>query len=369
MPTNLRREAIGEILSNFMKLLLHLWAKNISRVNNLLQHSGMSSLHMSQESPLESLNVLNINPVTVSLHSNEKRGNNLLGLIGLVLSLLKKLVKTNSTVKLLLSGGVQIRTELCKGSNLTVLSQLKLHGTGNRFGGLVLSGGSDTRHGQTDRNGRTLSLVEQFGLQKDLSIGNGNHIGGNVSGHISSLGLNDWKGGQRSTPGVAVHLGGTLEEARVEVKHISGVGLTTGGTTEQERHLTVCHSLLGEIIVKDDGVLSVVAKVFSHGGSGVGSEELKRSGVGGGSSDDDAVVHGLLVIELSDELGDGGSLLSHTDVDTGEGILLRLLVNNGVNGNRGLSSLTISNDQFTLSTSNGDKSIHGLESGKHGFAH
>lgn len=34
-----------------------------------------------------------------------------------------------------------------------------------------------------------------------------------------------------------LHLGGTLEKTRVEVEHITGVGLTTGGTTQQQGHL------------------------------------------------------------------------------------------------------------------------------------
>jgi hypothetical protein len=39
----------------------------------------------------------------------------------------------------------------------------------------------------------------------------------------------------------------------VEVEDITGVRLTTGGTTEKEGHLTVSHSLLGQVIVDDEG--------------------------------------------------------------------------------------------------------------------
>ena len=91
----------------------------------------------------------------------------------------------------------------------------------------------------------------------------------------------------------------------MEVENISGVGLTSRRTTEEEGHLTVGDGLLGEIVVEDDGVLSVVPEPLSHGGSGVRGKELKGSGVGSGSSDNDAVRHGLLLVELTDELGDG----------------------------------------------------------------
>merc|ERR1719215_1646799 len=135
----------------------------------------------------------------------------------------------------------------------------------------------------------------------------------------------------------------------VKCRFFSGVGLTTGGTTEKKRHLTVGDGLLGKIIVEDHSVLSTVTEVFSHSSSGVRSEELQWSGIGGRGGDDDAVLHGFFLIQLTDKLGDGGSLLSHSHVDTGEGLSLGLLVNNRVYGNSSLSGLTISNDQLTLS--------------------
>jgi hypothetical protein len=57
-----------------------------------------------------------------------------------------------------------------------------------------------------------------------------------------------------------VELGGTLEKTRVEVEDVTGVGLASGRATEKERHLTVGHGLLGQIIVDDERVLSVVTE-------------------------------------------------------------------------------------------------------------
>jgi hypothetical protein len=52
---------------------------------------------------------------------------------------------------------------------------------------------------------------------------------GIVSGHITTLGLNDGKGSQGTSTVGLVHLGGTLEETRVQVENVTGVGLTSGG--------------------------------------------------------------------------------------------------------------------------------------------
>ena len=72
-----------------------------------------------------------------------------------------------------------------------------------------------------------------------------------------------------------VHLSCTLEETRVVIEDITGVGLTTGGTSEEEGHLSVSDGLLGEIVVDDQGVLAVVSEVLTDGAAGVGSQELE----------------------------------------------------------------------------------------------
>jgi hypothetical protein len=113
-------------------------------------------------------------------------------------------------------------------------------------------------------NGRSDTLVEEFGLQEDLSISDGNDVGWDISRHITTLGLNDWQSSQRTTTVLVAHLGGTLEETRVEVENVTGVSLTSGRTTEKEGHLTVSNGLLGQIIVDDNGMLSVVSEPFTN---------------------------------------------------------------------------------------------------------
>jgi hypothetical protein len=65
----------------------------------------------------------------------------------------------------------------------------------------------------------------------------------------------------------------------MEIEHITWVGLSSGRSSQQQRHLSVSDGLLGEIVVDDQAMLSVVSEVFSDGASGVGSQELEGSGV------------------------------------------------------------------------------------------
>lgn len=51
--------------------------------------------------------------------------------------------------------------------------------------------------------------------------------------------LDNRKCRQGAAPKVIVHLGGSFQEPGMQVEDVSGVRLTTGGTTKQEGHLTV----------------------------------------------------------------------------------------------------------------------------------
>lgn len=79
------------------------------------------------------------------------------------------------------------------------------------------------------------------------------------------MGLNDGESSQRAATVGLVHLRCAFKKTGVEVEHITGVSLTTGGSSEEERHLTVGYGLLGQIVVDDEGVLGVVSEELTDG--------------------------------------------------------------------------------------------------------
>lgn len=72
---------------------------------------------------------------------------------------------------------------------------------------------SYTGHRQTDVDGGTDTLVEELSLQEDLAVSDGDHVGGNVGRHVTSLGLDDGKGSQ----GTTAHLVGPGDETDILV--------------------------------------------------------------------------------------------------------------------------------------------------------
>ena len=106
-------------------------------------------------------------------------------------------------------------------------------------------------------------------------------------------------------------------------------------------------------------MLGIISEELSNGTSRVWGQELEWSGIGGGSSNDDSVLEGVSLLEESHDVGDGGSLLTNSDVDTVEGLggvtglVDGLLVKDGIDSNGGLASLSITNNELTLSSANG----------------
>lgn len=298
--------------------------------------------------------------VEMATDTGVKDGDLFFGGNGHVLLLLEQFSQLLTSVKQLLGGSIEIGTELGEGGDFTILGELKFEGTGDLLHGLDLGGGTDTGYGETDVNGRTDTLVEEFSFEENLAISDGDHIGGDVGGHITSLGLNNREGGKGAGTVVLVHLGCTLEETRVEIEDITGVGLTTWGTSEQQGHLTVSNSLLGEIVVDDETVHAVVTEVLTNSAAGVGSQELERCGIGSGGSNDDGVFKCIALAEESDDVGNSGPLLADSDVDAVERLVFvaelvgGFLVEDGVDGDGGLAGLSVTDDKFTLSTSNWD---------------
>lgn len=273
------------------------------------------SSQVLDEELLECTKFLSLDLVEVSLNTGEEGSNLLLSGHGNVLLLLEELSELLTSVEELLGGSIEIRTELGESGNLSVLSELELERTSNLSHGLDLCGGSNSGNGETNIDGRSDTLVEELGLEEDLSISDGDNVSGDISRNISGLSLDNGESGEGTSAERLVHLGGSLQKSGMEVENISGVGLSARGSSQEKRHLSVSDGLLGEIVKDDKGVHTVISEVLTNGASRVRSEELERSSLGSGGGNDDGVVHGTGVGEDLNDVGNSRSLLTDGDVD------------------------------------------------------
>ena len=147
----------------------------------------------------------------------------------------------------------------------------------------------------------------------------------------------------------------------MEVEDVSRVCLAARRATKKERHLAVCHGLLGEVVVDDECVLALLHEVLADSSTCERCEVLEGSRRGCRCSDDDGVLHCALVCELCNELRGLRLLLADSNVHTDRTILsrLRLLVDDGVYRDGGLTRSAVTNDELALAATNWH---HGVDS-------
>ncbi len=101
---------------------------------------------------------------------------------------------------------------------------------------------------------------------------------------------------------------------------------------------------------------------------------MQGGSLGGCGGDDDRVLHGVILLKGLDELSDGRTLLTNSNVDTvqllalvGVGVVPTLLVEHGIESDSGLTGLAVTNDQLTLATANGHHGVDTLHTSLHGL--
>src|SRR5699024_6020906 len=154
---------------------------------------------------------------------------------------------------------------------------------------------------------------------------------------------------------------GALEQARVQVEHVTRIGFTARRATQQQRHLAVGPGLLGQVVVDDQRVFAAVTEVLAHGAAGVRRNVLQRRRLGGVGGHDNRVLHRTVLFELAHHRGDRRALLTHRHVnalDTGA-----LLVDDRVDRHRGLAGLTVADDQLALTAADRHHGVDRLQAG------
>src|SRR5690554_6359562 len=265
---------------------------------------------------------------------------------------------------------VEVGSKLGERRQVPVLGQGQTDVTAELLHDLGLGCTTYPGYGDTGVHGRTDTGVEQVGFQEDLTIGNGDYVGRYEGRNVTSLGFDDRQCGQGTglafhfTVGellnvVSVYAGSALQQTGVQIENVTRVGFTSWRTTQQQGDLTVGNGLLGQVIVYDQGVFTAVTEELTHGGTGVRSQELHGGRIGGTGSNHDGVVHGAVLFQLAHYGGNGRLLLANGNVDTLDAGVL--LVNDRVDRYRSLTDLTVTDDQLTLATTDGNHGIDGFQ--------
>jgi len=214
------------ILHDLLDFLFHLGGDRSGR--DFLEQRLLGRVQVGTEFSLPSGDLVDGDRIEETVDTGVDDGHLNLGGKRLVLALLEELGEAGTTTEQEASGGIEIGTELGKRGDFTILGKVQLERTSELLHDLGLGGRTNTRHGETDVDGGADTTEEQLSFQEDLTIGNGNDVGRNIGRHITTLGLDNGQGGQRASTELVVHLGRTLEQSRVQVEDVTGIGFTAG---------------------------------------------------------------------------------------------------------------------------------------------
>ncbi len=165
----------------------------------------------------------------------------------------------------------------------------------------------------------------------------------------------------------------------MQVKHVTGIRLATGGALQHQRHLAVGHGLLGEIVVNDQRVHAVVHEPFAHRRAGERRKILVGGRIRGGRHHDDCVFERAGFFEHANHVGDVRLLLADGDVNRVERAVILVagrfgrlvqpgLRDDGVDADGRLAGRAVANDQLALAAADRDHRVDGHDAGLHGLA-
>src|SRR5699024_7827575 len=292
-----------------------------------------------------------------------------------VLTLFEQFGQACAASQIALGRIVEVRGEHREGLERAVLSQRDLQRTGDALECLGLCGAADTRDGHTHVDSGTLTGVEEVRLEEDLTVGDRDHVGRNERSDVIGLGFDDRQTGHRAAAELVGELRTAFEQTRVEVEHVTRVGLTARRTTQEQRHGAVGFGLLRQIVEDDEDVLAVVHPVLTDGRAGVGCEVLESGRIRRRRGHDGRVLESSCLFQRTTHAGDGRALLADSDVDAADlllrvaGLPVGLLVDDRVDRQSGLAGLAVTDDQLTLSTAARNHRVDALVAGLEGLAH
>ena len=332
-----------------------------------LEDVAVAAAEPVEQLGLEPAHVLDRHRVEVAVGAGVERDDLLLDRQRAVERLLEQLDEAVAPVELGLRHLVELGAEAGEGLELAELRQVALERAHGLLHGLDLGGAAHPGHRLAGVEGGADARLEQVVLQVDLAVGDRDHVGGDVGRDVAGLGLDDREGGQRTAAVLVGQLGGPLEQAAVQVEHVARVGLAARRAAQQQRDLAVGLGLLRQVVVDGEGVLAVLHPVLAHGAAGVGGQVLERRRVGRTGHDHDRVVEGAVLRSVSTVVAtvDSSEPDRHVDALHAQATL----VEDRVDGDRGLAGLAVADDQLALAPADRRHGVDGLDAGLQRLVH
>ncbi len=153
----------------------------------------------------------------------------------------------------------------------------------------------------------------------------------------------------------------------MNVEHVAGIGLAAGRLTGEQRDLAMGGGVLGQIVDDDQRVLAAIAKILRDGEARERRDPLQPGRTRGPGDDDDAAAGFAVSLDRFDGAPDARSLLADRHIDADD--VARSLIDDRVDGDRGLADRAIADDEFALAAAEREQRVDDDEAGLHRLGH
>ena len=125
--------------------------------------------------------------------------------------------------------------------------------------------------------------------------------------------------------------------------------------------------MLCQIVINHQCVTAVIAEIFTHGCTGVRRQVKQGGRVGRAGCDDNRLVHHAFFFQSVDQPGNLRQFLTDRHINVHHASLLTGLVNHRINSNCRFTSLTVTDNKLTLTTTDREHRINRHNTGHQRF--
>ena len=147
----------------------------------------------------------------------------------------------------------------------------------------------------------------------------------------------------------------------MQIENVAGICLTTGRTSQQQRHRTIRRRMLRQIVVDAKAVtaltllVALVHEILRHRNTRIRSKVLQRSGVGSRRRHHDRISHRAMILERFHDARHRRCLLTDRNIDADT--VLPLLIDDRIDRDRRFARAAVADDQLALPASDRNQSI------------
>ncbi len=149
----------------------------------------------------------------------------------------------------------------------------------------------------------------------------------------------------------------------MEVENVARIGLASRRLAGQQRDLAVRGGMPGEVVEHDERMTALIAEIFRHGERGKWRDPLQPRCGSRARDHEDAAFRRAMAAHLIDHARDTGGFLADRDIDAYH--VARPLVDDRIDGERGLAGRAVAQDQLALAAAEREHRVDDQYPGLH----